>query len=71
MLDGSVMQNYKSYDVSFKLKAIKSIESTSKEAAACRFGVDPRRKERKKREEEDDDEQNEFLMGNFCNFEKQ
>ena len=53
----SVTQNDESYDVSFKLKAIESVESTSKEAAAHRFGVEPRRKERKKGKE--DDEQNE------------
>ena len=32
-----------SYDLSFKLKAIKSAENTSKEAAARQFGVDARR----------------------------
>ena len=33
----------KSYDISFKLKAVETAEKKSKEAAALEFGVDPRR----------------------------
>ena len=32
-----------SYDLTFKLKAVKCAEEKTKEAAACEFNVDPRR----------------------------
>ena len=36
-------QKRKSFNISFKLKAVETAEKKLKEAAACEFGVDARR----------------------------